>query len=92
MKKLLILFVLISPILKAQNPCKDSLFIALKAQPVEKLTEREFNYMMAKDKDCQLYNKEKAETERVENAQTNAIVLVVLASLVAGLIPLMFML
>ncbi|NOY06644.1 MAG: hypothetical protein GXO82_08465 [Chlorobi bacterium] len=34
------------------SPCKDSLYLSLKSQPLDQLTDREYEYLLMKDRDC----------------------------------------
>lgn len=57
------------------SPCNDSLYMSLKTVPMNKMTDREFEYFQQKDKDCNEFQKEelvqKSQTKNLTN-QTNA--------------------
>ncbi len=37
------------------SPCRDSLFLVLRAQPLDSLSERQLRYMLQKDRECADY-------------------------------------
>ncbi len=39
------------------SPCKDSLYLSLKSQPLDKLSDREYDYLLMKDQDCLEYQR-----------------------------------
>jgi len=89
MKKLLtITLILTTLVTTAQSPCKDSLYLALKAKPLDSLTQREFNYYMVKAEECK---EAKQEDKQIENAATylGVILLVTGVSTLIVLIPYM---
>lgn len=45
------------PTNKLYNPCNDSLFITLKKNSIDSLSKREYEYFLAKEKECADYNK-----------------------------------
>lgn len=90
MKKLLIIFMLLTPLVKAQNPCKDSVYLQLKTKSVEQLTEREYSYMMAKDRDCLTFNKDKNEVKKAQSAMSGAVLIILFSTALALMVPLMF--
>jgi hypothetical protein len=87
MKKLLtITLILTTLVTAAQSPCKDSLYLALKAKPLDSLTQREFNYYMVKAEECK-----EAKVEQKQLQQTTSylgiILLVTGVSTLIVLIP-----
>lgn len=74
------------------NPCKDSLYLALKIMPLDSLSDREYQYIRDKEKDCNEYTmfeaKQKTYAEDVESVSNMRSVWIGLAvvSVVAGVI------
>jgi hypothetical protein len=50
----------------SNNPCRDSLFLALRAKPLEKLTEREFEMLKIREQACADYQKQVQRGEQVQ--------------------------
>jgi hypothetical protein len=86
---LIVLLFIFSISTKAQNPCNDSLYLALKNMPLNQMTDREFSYFQETEKACASFNQTKLQEEtKKENVQkaTNTYVAIVLVSLVAAFI------
>ena len=77
------------PLSSEASPCSDSLYLALKAIPLNKQSDREYQYFLAKDKDCVAYTtsnmQEKQKKERVKKA-INAYVAIALIGILVPFI------
>lgn len=69
------------------NPCRDSLYILLKSQPLDSLSDREYQYMSDHEKGCQEYQaflkKQKTYEKDVESAsQTRSTWIGIMAAII----------
>lgn len=71
------------------SPCADSLYVALKARPIDSLSDREYRYMMERDRACMEYQRTASATPAVihQGVGTGVTILAVLGALaVIGLL------
>lgn len=57
----------------APSPCSDSLYLALKARPLESLTDREYSYFADHDNACMEYQRTAKESEAAADRQIDAV-------------------
>lgn len=51
-----------------ENPCTDSLYVALKSKSLDEMSEREYEYFMRKDADCSEYQRSRMMTHPAEKS------------------------
>lgn len=83
---------------QAESPCNDSMYMELKKMPLEKMTDRQYNYFIQKDKECSNYQavtlQEKTKNEQTEvtkNSINTYITIVVISGILALIIPLVLL-
>ncbi|GEM_PF-5232691 len=52
------------------SPCKDSLYLSLKSQPLDKLSDREYDYLLMKDRECLEFQRSQSQRK---NSQTESL-------------------
>lgn len=81
-----------------ESPCNDSMYLELKKFPLDKMTDRQYNYFILKEKDCSNYQAVSLQ-EKTKNDQTEAtnsyvntyITIAVIGGILAFIIPFMIL-
>ena len=68
-----------SPPFTGPSPCSDSLYVALKERSLDSLSEREFRYLMERDRACMEYRKTDGDPEAALGEKDEGTITLVLA-------------
>ena len=83
---------------QAESPCNDSMYLELKKLPLEKMTDRQYNYFIQKEKDCSNYQaitlQEKTKNDQTEVTKSYVntyITIAVIGGILAFIVPLLIL-